>query len=384
MTIGRRSTILSAAPFVILLLVTAANAAEPSKAARDVSHRLNRKLTAMPDNSWLNLQPKGMAYARMYSGCCAGGGYVWYFGGAHRAYKGNDVQLFDMGSNAWIQATEPEWPEVGSPDWKAMISGGGHTSRLSPTGHPYTEHTYQQVCWQPHRRRYFIVLVSSGTWEFDPRQRKWIHLINRFRDPSEPRGTWAQNHVLYEPSLKTPVLFCGSRHQGIYRFDHQQRKWQSMADLPRELAWNEFYSTYVPEWKQHLISTMKRGFFRLDAVKGTVAPIDSPEALRSCQSLSYDAASRVVIALARKRLSRRKTTVVPWVLKLSTTKWTELAPPGPWPEGQATGSWAKLWYDPDHNVHLFVNDVRRDREQLFDGGVTESWAYRYKRAGSSK
>jgi hypothetical protein len=43
-----------------------------------------------------------MTYARMYSGCCSGGGFLWYFGGAHHGYKGNDVrrdrrELFDGG-----------------------------------------------------------------------------------------------------------------------------------------------------------------------------------------------------------------------------------------------------------------------------------------------
>lgn len=320
----------------------------------------NGKLAAMPDNTWLNLKPRGMAYARMYSGCCFGGGHLWYFGGAHRGYKGNDVQLFDPRASEWIQATKPEWPKVGSKDWKSMTSGGGYTSQLSPTGRPFTEHTYQQVCWQPDRQRFFIVLSSSGTWEFDPREKKWIHLINRYRDRSQPRGTWAQNHVLYDPNLKTPVLVCGSKRDGIYKFDHKRKTWQPLADLPRELAWNEFYSTYVPAWKQHLISTMKRGFFQFDLVNRKVTPIASPEALQRCQSLSYDAANGVVIALERKPLTRRTATVDVWALDVKTMKWRDLPASKPRPEGQATGRWAKLWYDPAHNVHLFVNDVKRD------------------------
>ncbi len=339
---------------------------------------LNQRLRSMPENSWLNLKPKGMAYARMYSGCCAGGGYLWYFGGAHRAYKGNDVQLFDPRGNEWIQATQPEWPKVGSADWKAMTSGGGRTTQLSPSGHPYTEHTYQQVCWQPDRRRFFVVLVSSGTWEFDPQERKWIHLINRFDDPIEPRGTWAQNHVLFDAALQAPVLFCGSKNQHVYKFEHKQRKWQRLAELPRELAWNEFYSTYVPAWKQHLITTMKKGFFKLDVSTSKLTPIEIPDALAGCQSLSFDSANNLVVALARKPLDKRRRTVVPWVLDVNEMIWTEMAPPKPWPGGQATGSWTKLWYDAQHNVHLFVNDVKRDRKQVFDGGITETWAYRYK------
>jgi hypothetical protein len=268
---------------------------------------------------------------------------------------------------------------VGSDDWQSMISGGGTTKHLSPTGRPFTEHTYQQVCWQPDRKRFFVVLVSSGTWEFDPAERRWIHLINRLEDRTEPRGVWAQNHVLYEPALESPVLICGTSTPGIYRFDHENRRWLRLGERPEELAWNEFYSTRVPDWKCHLISTMKKGFFKFDVVKGNVTPIESPEALNGCQSLSYDAANHVVIALAQERLTERRQTVIPWALDVQTMEWARLNPPKPWPEGQSTGRWAKLWYDPEHNVHLFVNDVRRDRRELFDGGVTETWAYRYRR-----
>ncbi|MHC4401135.1 MAG: hypothetical protein ACYTG0_15775 [Planctomycetota bacterium] len=367
-----------AAALVLPSSTSATRAEDPANGDPGYRPRLNAGLLAMPDNAWRNVKPEGTAFARMYSGCCWGGGHLWYFGGAHRAYKGNDVQLFDPRANAWVQATEPEWPEVGSDDWKSMISGGGRTSRLSPAGRPYTEHSYQQVCWQPSRQRFFIVLVASGTWEFDPVEREWIHLINRFEDPSEPRGHWAQNHVLYEPAFETPVLICGAGDTGVFRFDHERRRWIRLADRPAELAWNEIYSTWVPEWKCHLISTMKRGFFKLDLAAMRLTPVASPDALSRCQSLSYDGANRVVIALAQEPIGERLKTVVPWALDIRTMEWTELAPPKPWPQGQATASWAKLWYDADHNVHLFVNDVKRDRRELFDGGVTETWAYRYK------
>jgi hypothetical protein len=338
------------------------------------------RFSSLPDNTWVRLETAGTAHARMYSGCCFGGGLLWYFGGAHRGYKGNDVQLFDPCAHAWIQATEPEWPEPGSADWTSMTSGGGRTSRLSPAGRPYTEHTYQQVCWRPYRNRFFVVLVSSGTWEFDPARRAWIHRVNRFENDDGPRGPWAQNHVLYEPALGAPVLICGAGRPGVYRFDDAGRRWIRLGDRPPELAWNEFYSTYVPDWKAHLISTMKRGFFRFDVPALRVTPIRAPGALARCQSLAYDAAARVVIALARRETGRHTATVVPFALDVGTLAWTELDPPKPWPAGQSTGRWAKLWYDADRNVHLFVNDVKRDRQELYDGGVTETWAYRYRRA----
>jgi hypothetical protein len=340
----------------------------------------NPRLLSMPDNTWLKLKPAGMAKARMYSGACYGGGFLWYFGGAHRSYPGNDVELYNPSSNMWIQATEAEMPERGSPNWKALTGGGGTTMNLSPKGHPYTEHTYQQVCWQPKRQRFFIVLVSSGTWEFDPQKRRWIHLLNRFEDHNdEPRGGWAQNHVLYEPAYEAPVLIVGSgNNAAMYRFDHQKCHWEKLGPTPRRLKWNEFYSTYIPEWKSHLISTMKKSFFKFDVPGQTLVPIESPEALARCQSLSYDKANKIVLALATRKVDKYRQTVLPWVLDVETQKWRKMDPKGQPPIGQTAGAWATFWYDYEHNVHLFINCVRRDRKELFDGGLTEVWAYRHK------
>jgi hypothetical protein len=167
----------------------------------------------------------------------------------------------------------------------------------------------------------------------------------------------------------------------MYRFEHEGHTWKRVGDRPRDLAWNEFYSTYVPQWKAHLISTMKAGFFKLDVVSNALTPVEAPPALTRCQSLSRDGAGGVVIALEMKPVSKRRSTVIPWALDVTTLQWSRLDPPRPWPEGQATGRWAKLWYDPRHKVHLFINDVRRDRERLFDGGVTETWAFRYGEGG---
>jgi len=112
--------------------------------------------------------------------------------------------------------------------------------------------------------------------------------------------------------------------------------------------------------------------------------IDAPEALLGRQSLSYDAANHVVIGLTERKVSRYLQTGWPWALDVRTMEWSELKPPGPAPVGQSTGRWNTLWYDRAHNVHLLVNFVRRDREELYDGGVTETWAYRYRQTTRGK
>jgi hypothetical protein len=184
--------------------------------------------------------------------------------------------------------------------------------------------------------------------------------------------------VLYEPAYEAPVLIVSSGGEAsMYRFDHHKRRWDKLGPTPQELRWNEFYSTYVPQWKSHLISTMKKGFFRFDVRGRALTPIESPEALTRCQSLSYDEQNKVVIALATREVDKYRQTVLPWILDVETRRWREMNSKGPAPVGQTTGQWATFWYDPEHNVHLLINCVRRDRRELFDGGVTEVWAYRY-------
>ena len=77
---------------------------------------------------------------------------------------------------------------------------------------------------------------------------------------------------------------------------------------------------------------------------------------------------------------RKQATVATWALDVKAMTWTEMKPDGPTPTGQKNmiGFWAPLWYDPDHNVHLFLNVVSRGAN--YQGGKTETWAYRYKQA----
>jgi hypothetical protein len=371
----RPARLAAAAVVALAACMGAAGAGQGADASGDGP--LNPDLLAMPPNTWRNLEPAGQdsVEARMYSGACFGGGRLWYFGGAHRSWPGNDVDLFDPRANRWRQVTEPEMPERGSDLWKRLTGGGGGAGGLTPRGRPFIEHTYQQVCWQPDRDRFFVAMARSGTWEFDPRRAEWISLLGPDRD--QPRGSWAHNNVLWDPAVGAPVLVVGSGGGSIHRFDHAARVWVRLAGVPPVLNWNEFYSTYVPPWRAHLVSTAKKGFFRFDPAAGKAEPVDSPEALAGCQALSYDAAGRAVVALQRRRVSKYRWTVVPWAMDAESLAWRRLDPPKPWPEGHSTGRWASLWYDPDHGVHLLVSDVQRDRDRLFDGGVTETWAYRY-------
>jgi RNA polymerase sigma-70 factor (ECF subfamily) len=335
----------------------------------------NRNILNMPDNSWLKLDPPEEARGRAYCGASLGGGYFWYFGGGKHTYLANDVNLFDVRRNRWIRATEPEQPERGSKNWNSMTDTGGFTYNLAPSGNPYAEQTHQQVCWVPHRKRFFVLLVSSGTWEFDPATRRWHHLVNRYENKeAEPRGSWGQNTVLYDPDLGAPIHCISSGPDRYVRvFDHDEMAWRKLGtfDGIRELT--TWYSTWVPQWNAHLI--MSRGqdevrFHKFSAVELKLAPIETPPGMGKAGSLACDTRSGAVVVLEPEKLDR------PWSLDVGSMQWRQLTVPGPVPlEG---GAWNVLHYDPDHDAFIFLNFL--GNEGKFVGGPSEIWAYRYERA----
>ncbi len=93
--------------------------------------------------------------SRTYSGLVAGGNRVFYFGGGHNSYPGNDVEVFDPVTLRWEQSYIPEvCPRVATEPCYNLYGGAG-TQVTTPLGRPYTEHTYQMYAYDPrvpHRR----------------------------------------------------------------------------------------------------------------------------------------------------------------------------------------------------------------------------------------
>jgi RNA polymerase sigma factor (sigma-70 family) len=340
----------------------------------------DERLSAMPDNSWLKLDPPREPVGRAYCSVEFGGGYLWYFGGGKHTYLGNDVELFDVRRNRWVRGTEPEIPPKGSPEWDFMTSGGGGGRTLSPLGRPYAEQLQQQVCWVPERRRFLAVFATSGTWEFDPDARKWTHLVNRYQNPeAEPRGGGGQNQVLWDPALGAPVHAVNSGPDAHFRvFDFGVRAWRRLAPVPAELKGNGWHSTWVPEWKTHLVAAGDTGgarFYRLDLASGVrVEPVSAPAELAGCDSLDCDPVNRVIVALEADRPAR------PWRLDLATGGWEQLSPSGQPPS--IGGLWGTFKYDPAHGAFLFV--CFEGNRGLYQGGPASTWAYRYRRAAEKQ
>ncbi len=336
----------------------------------------NKSILGMEDNSWLKFNPPKEARGRAYCGVSLGGGYFWYFGGGKHTYLANDVNLYDPRRNEWIQATPAEQPKRGSKNWNSMTDSGGYTFNLAPSGNPYAEQSYQQVCWVPHRKRFMVLLVSSGTWEFDPATYRWHHLINRWENKvAEPRGSWAQNTVIYDPVLKAPVHAITSGPDRHFRvFDYGKMSWRRLGKLPEIREWGSWYATWVHEWREHLVTSRGKDgskFYRFNAASMSASPLASPPELKNGGAVAYDSANSVAIVLTPGELDR------PWKLDVRSMKWEQL--PATKSAPQKGGLWNTLRYDPEHNAFLFVSF--HGNEGKFRGGPSSIWAYRYKKAG---
>lgn len=330
------------------------------------------RLAGLGENAWLKLNPPREALSRAYSGNCFGGGLFWYFGGAHRSYMGNDVELYDPVKNEW-QRSEKEWPE--QEDINLMASVKAPRKLTTAKGRPWPGHTYQQVCWVP-ERQVFLMVGRSLTWSFDPHSMTWTCLTGDTAKGLGPTPAYQGSqsaHVVYDPNLKAPLLITTTGTNTVFAFDFEKRAWTPRKKPP--LKWSELYSTYIASKKVHLVSGNKAedGLWLYDAVKDEWKKLeDAPTAVIGTQALAYDAVHDVVLAVPR---TEKPAPVRFWVLDVKTMAWSEVpaAEDGP----TATALWAPLWFDEAHNVFLY--ECYETRGPDFEGGKASVWAYRFKK-----
>src|SRR5262245_1300254 len=63
------------------------------------------------DQAWPNipdLTDEPNPTSRCYGGMHYGDGKIFYFGGGHGCYAGNDVETYDIANNIWRQSYRPE------------------------------------------------------------------------------------------------------------------------------------------------------------------------------------------------------------------------------------------------------------------------------------
>lgn len=366
--------------FSLFFLCGSLLASETAKSKAEKN--LNPQIASLGDNTWLKMSPPKEPDGRNYSGCFWGdwgkGGRVFYYGGGHFSYSGNDVAIYDIASNVWSRSYEPE------------MDPGKSDQPLSKLGRPWPLHSYQQICWVPERNVLFHISLAQGTWQFDPAKMEWTCLNGKYQkdekkqfSPATPYGHQTM-HCFYSPELKAPVVHLTSQPFGNYKYVFEKQEWIKMkGGIPEKHKWAEPYSTYIASLGVQLIAQREAPYFWIyNAVNEEWKEFlgEVPNELRGakdkcgCEALAWDSANKVVVAMVKPGPEGK---VTPWVLDPATMKWTEQKPANEGPFSRTDGgTWASLCYDPDNNLFFFLNRT----------GQTgcESWIYRFKRAAEKK
>jgi len=261
----------------------------------------------IPANTWVRLQAKPCEGAlcsspypekRGYSGSVVGGGYLWYWGGAHKSHPGNDIDAYDIARNRWVQLTSMEdWRDFSHWDHltaeqkeglKNAIGGGGSPDFLSPKGRLLPAHSYARHAWWPERGEYCE--LKDGLWCYDPAKGdEWGAMASSAHDPSQPDGAWEEvtpsypgaaelsgcsfaTALAYDPAHRTLALFSGCDSAGYLLEDGG---WVKRASGFPYRKFSEIYAVFVPPWDDWLV-LHKRVLMRVDLDSGKVSRISPP------------------------------------------------------------------------------------------------------------
>ncbi len=358
--------------------------------ARGTAQTVNSVLDNLAENSWGQLipnpsqryiprnytpsdvlEPQPNPVGRSYSGIAVGDGRVYYFGGGHGSYPGNDVELYDIANNVWIQQYKPEVCDPNDTSCNSIYAGWG-TNSLTPLGRPYTEHTYQQHAYDPVRKRFFAGL-TSGLWAFDPATSQWTRFTSSIPASSNEIRKW----LIYEPELQTVLWAPLGVERFVYRFNFATNAWSQRNLIPDALAYSDVMSTYDSGRKRHMVSTTNGTMWMYDAVADAWDQVTNvPGEVQGASSLAYDPVNKVVL-VAQGRGSPG-TPVALWIYDESG-QWTKLTPSGTPPmvgsDGFSSTRWGTLVYDAGHQAFIFLNVLHVGGGGT--GGATETWAYRY-------
>jgi hypothetical protein len=228
--------------------------------------------------TWTNLAPARNPIGRSYSGIHYGDGKLLYFGGGHFSHQGNAVELYDPIANRWVQQYPDEPGDSGVPG----------TPLFTPTGKPYTTHTYQQISWSPRRQAFVAWIRYSGLWSYVPPDH-WTLL----RVPSIPQGGDIHTHHLFRHDPDVAGLLCavtGGANRGLWLF-RDDNTFHRVGDMPVN-DWDVAYSCYIATWRAHLVRCWKR-WWRLEGMKGIWTELRGGPAT---YNFAYDTRRDIVVA----------------------------------------------------------------------------------------
>ncbi len=242
-------------------------------------------------SGWARLRPEREPIARTFTGIASGDGRVFYFGGGHAGWPGNDVEVYDIGRNTWQQSYPPDMPAAGSKAARALDSGGSSCEVDPRSRRPYTEHTYQQYAYVATGKR-LVAQLCRRTWAYDPETREWTDLRpggSPFAAPRAPQVYTGELALSWDERLARVVVLGTMSYRRVYHYDPVANVFESKAAHPLTpwAAWPRM--AYSPDHGRHLVVHAGRAFL-YDAARDEWTPRRPPP--RHAGAVTYDTARR--------------------------------------------------------------------------------------------
>ena len=376
---------------------------------------LIQRIEALPENSWLSIEPETSQRLvlksrseesevmeiksreptfREYTSPALGDGKIFYFGGGHSGYFGNDVEIYDPATNIWRQCYRPVCPPK---DDSTYYSGGSERCYVDPAtggGQPYVLHGYARTAFDPRLNRYVCTAMfptetkrdeRTGEWRlarqafsyigFDVKTNRW-ELLGEVPDALKPGAT----SLSYDADLGDMMAFS---ERAAYRF--HKGNWAMLGSSDVSLAASGGASPlYLPQQTTHLLAVLGHGgaretgslsLFEVKAKVGRPGPA-LPEALAQRVAagtggynliVAYDSRHQLVVVMSVNEDLRPDV----WTYDPSTESWRQLATPSTAPKLMGVfepgRGRAPLMYDANRNVFYLL---------YRDGEAAKLWAYR--------
>ncbi len=364
------------------------------------------------DNGWLNLGTPGAStryipvgdattavtvpgtpvsdptpQAREFGGFMYGNGRLFYYGGAHLGYAGNDVDVYSVTSNTWQQSYTPEVC-FNRDAVCGAIYGGSSTPYTTPLNRPYTEHMFAKAFYNPMTGHFDIVPRGAGLFTYDPVART----MTRIQVGLEPGGQFytpwgsdiAYQHALWSPELSDRLVFItssGGATIGVYRQTGgtDPKYFERVGNIPAGLQQRTPYSTYATSKGEHLVlsvtGTNPKLWYWFKASTMTFTAITIPAGLENADEVQYDSVNDKLIAIRHQVSPVQLWSCTPVTTPVCTTLTLTGAPPSNVGASSDLRGPMPLWqYDPEDNVFWYGSVTL---PQSVGGGEFALWAYRY-------
>ncbi len=308
-------------------------------------------------------------------------GGIYYFGGGHSGYSGNDIMRFDTVSSTWRQFYRPHVPPR---DDSTYYSGGSQRVYIDPlTGawEPFVVHNYVRSTYMP-GRGYSVMIRCPSAIELATRDSGVADQPFGFATYDEAVGTWScdtrsdegsiiVNTGEYDPDLGG-VLGWGTRYDfTAFSVHRASTGWVMVKSFEKTVlgphGFSGQQSLYVPELRGHLIFVMPQAasfapsvtFF--DSRTLTLTPVELPAALlrdtdvEGALSAAYDSTRHDVVLFVKWKTGSRvwRSEPGPWRFELENDRGPDFSSVGA-PNRTA------VVYDAHTNAFYFVQANESD------------------------